>query len=196
MFLIRWVVAAIIVCVVFPYCLDTLASTWQRSSFIPSELVAVLAGSGLAIAMIFWKKPNWLIHTIIHESAHAIACFILRVKIRNFQASDGKGGVVVHDKTGPIRSTIISLAPYTIPLVLIPLFIATWFIDGERAQMTLSGCISFAFIHHLHGLFHNIRLNFWGKQADLTKAGRILSIVCIASCLVLVTAWTLKVLTV
>ena len=194
MFVIRWVIALVIFCSVLPWSVHLLEQTWQQRNFMPTHGLAVLSGLFLGIALVFWKKPNWLIHTLIHESAHAIACLMLGVRIRNFQASDGKGGMVVHDKTGPVRSTIISLAPYTLPLILIPLFIAHLFIQDAHYRLVLSGLICFAFVHHVHGLYHNIRLNFWGKQADLSKAGKPLSIACISSCLALVTAWTLRVL--
>ena len=194
MFIMRWIIALIICCTVLPWSVHLLDQTWQQRHFVPTHGLAVLSGLFLGIALVFWKKPNWLIHTLIHESAHALACLLLGVRIRNFQASDGKGGMVVHDKTGPIRSTIISLAPYTIPLILIPLFIIDVFLRDPTHVLIMSGLISFAYVHHLHGLYHNVRLNFWGKQADLSKAGKALSIACICSCLALVSAWTIRVL--
>ena len=194
MFIIRWVIAAIILCSVLPWSFHILQQSWDGRYFLPRDGLAVLIGIALGIGLIFLKKPNWLIHTLIHETAHVIACLLLGVRIRNFQASDGKGGAVVHDKTGPIRGTIISLAPYTLPLVLIPLFIVHVFVTDPWHHVFMSGLISLAFVHHLNGLFHNVRLNFWGKQSDLAKAGRPLSIACILSCLALVTAWTISVL--
>ena len=194
MFLIRWLIAAVIVCTVLPWSLHILSNNWDQHYFLPRDGIAVIVGAALGVLLVFAKKPNWLIHTLIHESAHALACLFLGVRIRNFQASDGKGGAVIHDKTGPVRGTIISLAPYTLPLILIPLFIIHIFISDPWYHVLMSGLISFAYVHHLHGLYHNVRLNFWGKQSDLAKAGRPLSIACIASCLALVTAWTIKVL--
>ncbi len=194
MFIVRWIIALLIMCSIMPWSIDILADNWKQRYFVPINGFSVLVGLLFGIALVLWKKPNWLIHTFVHESAHAIACLFLGVRIRNFQASDGKGGVVVHDKTGPVRSTIISLAPYTLPLTLIPLFVLHWFMTNPNYLTILSGFISFAYVHHLHGLYHNIRLNFWGKQADLSKAGKPLSIACIISCLALVTAWTIKVL--
>lgn len=187
-------IALLILCAILPWSLHILVDSWQHRLFQPADGLAILIGLFAGVVLMFWKKPNWLIHTLIHESAHALACLLLGVRIRNFQASDGKGGMVVHDKTGPIRSTIISLAPYTLPLVLIPLFITHYFTSDRQTLLILSGFISFAYVHHLHGLYHNVRLNFWGKQADLSKAGKPLSIACISSCLALVTAWTIRVL--
>ena len=194
MFLIRWIIALLIACLVLPWCFHLLGDAWSSRKFIPRDGLAVMLGCGIGIAFILWKKPNWLIHTFIHESAHAITCLLLGVRIRNFQATDGRGGAVVHDRTGPIRSTIISLAPYTLPLTLIPLFLLHAIMSDPFYTSLLCGAISFTYIHHLHGLYHNVRLNFFGKQADLSKAGKPLSVACIISCWALVTTWTIKVL--
>ena len=128
------------------------------------------------------------------EACHAIACILLGVRIHNFQATDGDGGAVIHDKTDPLRTIIIALAPYTLPLLLAPVLIARSLIGPGTGEMILTGVAGFLLVQHLHGLYHNVRLNFWGRQADLTRAGKLLSIGVIASCLCVVLAWWLHVI--
>ena len=143
----------------------------------------------------FMEKPNWLIHTLIHEACHALMCIIFFVKIHDFRATHGQGGVVAHDKTDPLRHLFILLAPYTIPLVLGPLLLARWYwADHPSAMPWLQAACAWAIIHHLHGLYHNIRINFWGKDADLTKAGKPLSVVVIATVLLATLGLTARVI--
>lgn len=167
---------------------------WNRLQLVdglPPYPAALGIGLACGVALILWKKPNWLIHTLIHEACHAIACVLLGVRVHNFQATDGKGGAVIHDKTDPLRTIIIALAPYTLPLLMAPVLIIRTLMDPGRAEMIVTGFVGFLLTDHLHGLYHNVRLNFWGKQADLTRAGKLLSIGVIASCLFLVLAWWL-----
>jgi hypothetical protein len=192
MFMIRWLIAAIMVVTVVPWSAQLVLDTWRHFQVGDIAHQLWIAGGFVAgILWIIWRRPNWLIHTFIHEACHALACLLLGVRIRNFQASDGKGGKVVHDKVDALRGTIIALAPYTLPLVLLPLLLWRAF-NGHLPW--LSGLVTFFWVYHLHGLYHNVRLNFWGKQADLSKAGKPLSIAAIATALFLVTAWTLRIL--
>ena len=158
----------------------------------PSHPQATAIGAGVGVALILWRKPNRLVHTLIHEACHAILCLVLCVPVRSFQASDGNGGQVVHDKTDPLRTILICLAPYTLPLLLAPALVASSWVPGGELRRVLAGLIALLYIHHLQGLFRNVRLNFWGTQADLSKAGKVLSLVSIATVLMLVTNWTLS----
>lgn len=169
----------------------TVQTCWER---LPTFPQATAVGAGIGLALILWRKPNRLIHTLIHEVCHAILCLLLLVPVRGFQASDGQGGQVIHDKTDPLRTILICLAPYTLPLLLAPALIANHWIDEPQQASILAGIIAFLYLHHVQGLVRNVRLNFWGKQADLTKAGKVLSLVAIPTVLLLVTDWTLRVL--
>ena len=182
--IIRLVIAGLLAFFALPWCVDYFWAaarnlTWPHDGWWPVSGMLVAAG------MVWWKRPSWLVHTILHETCHALVCWLLLVRIRNFQASDGQGGKVIHDKTDPIRSTIISLAPYTLPLLLLPVMIGHHFAHPQTRHWW-AFFAGFFLVHHLHGLFHNIRLNHRGAQADLVKSGRLLSLVVIAGVLLLV----------
>lgn len=194
MFLIRWLIALVIFATILPLSWTILVDTWGQVRGLMPHGGAIAIGIAAGIAWIIWRKPNWLLHTLVHEGCHAIACLLLGVKIHNFQASDGKGGVVIHSRTDPIRTTIIALAPYTLPLLLGIVLLLRWAIRDPAWAPWLSGLAGFFYVDHLHGLYHNIRLNFWGKQADLSRASKPLSIAAISSALCLTTAFTLWVL--
>ena len=57
-----------------------------------------------------------------------------------------------------------------------------------------SAAVAFLAITHLQSLYHNVRINLSGDQADLVKVGRPLSFVLIALVMMLVAAWTIRVL--
>ncbi len=156
---------------------------------------ALGAGLAVAAALVWWRKPNWLIHTVIHEAAHAVVCTLLGVRIRSFQATDGQGGAVIHARVDPLRTTIIALAPYTLPLLLGPALLARWLVPvPSTAGVILTFVVGFLSVHHLHGLYHNVRINFWGRQADLSRAGKLLSVVVILAVHALLAAAWLNVL--
>lgn len=159
----------------------------------PEYPLAVGIGLALGLILMLWKKPDWLIHTTIHELCHALACLILFVRIRGFATSDGEGGKVTYDApSDPFRDIIIGIAPYTFPLVLtIALLIHRFVPMTDPWPAIATGIASFAYLHHIHGLYHNIRINFWGSEGDLSRVGRPLSFVLIAGVLLLVSAWTI-----
>ena len=113
----------------------------------------------------------------------------------SFRVTGDQGGAVGHESVDPFRGTIISIAPYTLPLLLaIALGFRMWVDDPSHVRTFLSGFCGLLFIHHLQALYHNVRINMWGKQADLVKVGRPLSAVLIATALLFTTAWTVVVL--
>lgn len=181
-----------------PWCWQVLVHQWSTriagsSDPWPDHAQAVVIGTVLGVALAWWKRPNWFVHTAIHELCHLLACLLLLVRPRKFTVSDGSGGAVEYDApSDPFRGVIIAIAPYTLPLVLVLALLARRFVPVAGPwEAIASGVAAFAFIHHLQGLYHNIRLNFWGKDSDLVKTGRPLSAVLIAGVLLLVTAWTI-----
>jgi len=191
--LIRLVVAILLAITILPLCGAWLMDVWRALYWPPPDGAFLLVGLLLGAALVWWRRPNWLIHTFIHESCHALACWLTGVRVRSFQATDGSGGAVIHDKVDPLRSTIIALAPYTLPLLLAPVLILRGFVFRQPGpgRSTLTLLAGFLLVHHLHGLWHNVRLNFWGRQADLAKAGRPLSAVVISGLLCLIGVWWL-----
>lgn len=180
-----------------PWCAVLLAQTWtshlgHAGNIWPVHPLAAGLGTLISVALMLWKKPNWFIHTTIHEFCHLLACLMLLVRPHSFSTSNGDGGAVTYQHCDPLRDTLIALAPYTMPLVLTAALLIRRFVPGDAPWPALAtGFAAFAYFHHLQGLYHNVRLNFWGKETDLARAGRPLSLVLISGVLMLVTAWTM-----
>lgn len=199
--LLRFLLAVGLAVGALPFCVDLLLwvlrgiqaraqGDWRL--LLPNDAVGIAVGAGLGAGWMLMKRPNWLFHTFIHELCHAVACLVLRVKLLGFHATDGKGGMVEYMQPGVVRGTLIAIAPYTLPLLLAPaLGVRHAVHGGDWGGQISAGAVAFLWFTHLQGLWHNVRLNFTGEGADLVKVGRPLSMVLIAGCLLLVTAWTL-----
>lgn len=181
-----------------PWCWQMLARQWSTriagaDYALPEHHLAIAIGLVLGVGLALWKRPNWFLHTTIHEACHALLCLALFVRIRGFATSDGQGGAVTYDAPrDPLRGILIGIAPYTLPLLLTGALLGRRFVPAAGPWEALfSGLAAFFFFNHLQGLYHNIRLNFWGKESDLVKVGRPLSAVLITGTLLLVTAWTI-----
>lgn len=61
---------------------------------------------------------------ILHEFAHALACVLLGSKVFHVTYWSAKGGVVVHRRTRPLFSVIISLAPFFLNNAFAVLFLS------------------------------------------------------------------------
>lgn len=192
--LIRNALAGLLGFFALPWCLDVLLTTIHQHQTWPRFPAAVAAGLTFGIGLIFWRRPNHLAHTLIHEGCHALLCLMLFVRIRGIAATDGRGGEVEHDQTDPLRSALIAIAPYTIPLLLGPALLARlWWHEGWPG-MVLSGLCAFLYVTHIQGLVLNVRNNFWASDADLPRVGRFLALVLIAGVMLLLTAGVIDVL--
>lgn len=170
-----------------PSCLELLIQVARRCDRLPPDPLAVGLGLVLGVLWMLLKRPNWFYHTFIHETCHFLACVLLLVKVERFTVSNGKGGEVQYvPPFDPVRGTLISIAPYVLPLVLTPFLVARLFVIEGPWREILSALVAFAFLTHLHGLFHNIRLNFLPRDGDLAKAGHVLALVLITGSLLLV----------
>ncbi len=179
-----------------PICFDVLQWAAKVVVWPLPDSVASIAGAAVGLLFLFWRKPNGFVHTAVHELCHFITCLLVFVRPTGISITDGRGGAVEHIETDPIRSTLIQIAPYTLPLLLTPVLIVRQFIVIEPGpwRHALSAAVAFFAITHLQALYHNIRINISGEQADLVKVGRPLSFVLIALALMLVAAWTIRVL--
>ena len=177
-----------------PWCLSLLIASIERHAYWPRFPVAVGVGLGVGLILIFVRRQNLLFHTFVHEACHALLCLLTFVKIRGVAFTDGRGGQVDHDQADPVRTTLIAIAPYTVPLLLGPALLARLWWHQETAALILSGVCAFLYVTHLHGLALNIRLNFWGEQADLPRVGRFLALVLIIGSLLLLTTGIIEVL--
>lgn len=163
-----------------PWVGQRLILAWNYLELPLRDLPWLLGGSGLGLVLAWIRRPNAFLHTAIHETCHALVATLLGVRVRDLRISQGRGGMVVHDRTDPIRSTLIALAPYCLPLLLGPVLIARWWWPDPP---WLTGLGAWLVIQHLHGLWYNVRQNFFGQEADLTRIGKLLSLVLIVTCL-------------
>jgi len=181
-------------CSVVPAAAQVLKATVIHHRHPPLDAWWVGLGVALGLVVTVWHRPNWFIHTLIHETCHLLVATALLVPVHRLVVSDGRGGQVEHQATGPLRSALIALAPYTLPLVLAPLLLARALTAEGTARGILSAACALGYITHLTGLFHNLRLNLRDATGDLARVGRVLSLAVIATVLQLVTAWTCAVL--
>jgi hypothetical protein len=93
-----------------------------------------------------------------------------------------------------LRGALISLAPYAIPLVLGPLLLARALSPEGLVRSLLSAACAIAYVTHLTGLIHNVRLNLRDPKGDLAKVGRPLALTLILCMALLVTALAIAVL--
>ncbi len=179
-----------------PICFDVVQWAGRSIRWPLPDAIATIGGAAIGVLFLFWRRPNAFIHTAVHEFCHLIVCLVVFVRPTGITVTDGRGGAVEHLETDPVRSTLIQIAPYTLPLLLIPVLILRQFVitGPEPWRHALSAAAAFLFITHLQSLYHNVRINLSGDQADLVKVGRPLAFVLIVLVLMLVSAWTIRVL--
>jgi len=180
-----------------PICFDLLVWSARVLRFPLPDTIATIGGAVLGLAFACWRRPSWFAHTWVHEHAHVVVYALLHLRWPSgLYVTDGKGGEVEHFETDPIRGALVRIAPYTLPLLLTPVLLLRQFAvttPGPWRQV-LSGLAAFLVIHHLQALYHNIRINLSGDQSDLVKVGRPLSFVLIVLSVLLLAAWTIRVL--
>ena len=168
------------------------AGTWPEDA--PFLAAGLLVG---VLLMVINRRPRWLwwfSHTFLHELAHALACLALGVRIRSFKVTAGNGGAVVYDRTGPVRTTLIAMAPYTLPLLPLPLLIVQHLCGEAPWRGWISAACGWAMVAHLHGLWKNLRLNYAAADGDLAVSGRLLGLVLVVAALLLLAAAALAAL--
>ncbi len=173
-----------------PWCWSLLMRAWDGHSHggPPPHEYALCGGLVLGLALMFWRRPNLFLHTWLHESAHAMMCGLLWVRVGAISATAGNGGETRHAPVDPIRAVPILIAPYVLPLVLGPLLLARWLCPPGILQVVLTVVVGLAIGLHLHGLWLNLRHNTFGKDGDISRVGHLLSYALIASALLLTTA--------
>lgn len=195
--LIKFIVAIIVGITVLPWCAYLLADLWRNlPGWMPRQNSYATSGGLLVGVGLLWaRRPQAYIHTLIHETCHAILCIVFFVKINSFKVTDGNGGCVGHERVDPFRATFISIAPYTLPLLLGMVLLSRQYLTLDKLWLQITGALAgFLLIHHYHAVYHNVRINISGKQSDLVKVGRPLSFVLIACGLLLTTYWWLRVM--
>lgn len=175
-----------------PCCLDLLLEIIARHRHPPPHPWSLAGGLAAGLLFLLLRRPNRFLQTFLHEMAHGIACLVLWVKIDAFFASRNEGGFVRFEyrDSDPLRSTLIHLAPYVLPLALGPVLVVRLAVPPGPWQAACSALASFCYVLHLAGLVDDLRGNFWGPESDFAKAGRFLGLVLVLGSLILLTAAT------
>jgi hypothetical protein len=177
-----------------PWCAAMLLHVWREHvAGPPPDEVALLAGLTLGLISLLWARPNLLLHTWLHETAHALMCLLLFVRVGAITATAGKGGETRHE---PVRVRLlpILIAPYVLPLIAGPLLVARWLSPEGLLRTGLTFACGLGLFMHLHGLALNLRLNTVGANADLPRVGHLLAFALIIAALLLMAAAAVVVL--
>jgi hypothetical protein len=177
-----------------PWCWSLLVAVWTPLAGPPPDEVALAAGLLTGLVLVLWRKPNLLLHTWLHETAHALMCNLLLVRVSAISVSDGQGGAVRHEAVDPVRLVAILIAPYVLPMVAGPLLLARWLCDDGPLRIGLTFLCGIGLASHLDGLWLNLRLNTFGPGADLQRVGHLLASALIAAALLLLASAALVVL--
>ncbi len=188
------IVGPLVGVIVIPLSFYGLTLAWQQRMNPPVEDGAWVIGILIGVLLLGWRKPNLLLHTWLHETAHALMCVLLWVKVGSISASNGGGGSVRHARVGPLRTAAILIAPYVLPLLAGPVLLMRYLCDDGWMRIGLSGACGVVLILHLGDLWLNVRLNAFGKDADIPRVGYLLSLVLITSSLLLLSAAVITVL--
>jgi hypothetical protein len=193
--ILRFVVGLVLAVTAVPACLHLLVRTVQsQRTWASEDPLALAIGLCLGLLWLLWRTPNRFWHTWLHELAHAAACILLRVRLLGFKATDGRGGEVEHAACDPLRTTLIAIAPYSLPLLLVPALLTQWALPPGTAREIASAACGLLLVNHFQGLWLNLSLNFFGADSDLARTGRLLGLVLIAAALLLLMAWWIQVL--
>jgi len=193
-FLIDIVVGSLAGVMALPLAWLTLQWAWKTSTGQPVDDGALVIGLLVGILFLCWRRPNLMLHTWLHETAHALMCVLLWVRVGAMSASAGQGGEIRHAPVGPIRTTAILIAPYVLPLLAGPVLAVRYFCDPSWLRLGLTGLCGFVLIIHLSDLWLNVRLNAFGRDADIPRVGHVLSVVLIVASLLLLAAAAVVVL--
>ncbi|MCS6970750.1 MAG: hypothetical protein RMM29_07045 [Planctomycetota bacterium] len=194
--IVRFLIAVALAAGLGPLCWLVLEWAARGLAWPLPDTIATLGGAALGLLLALWRRPNWFFHTWLHEHAHLIVYVLLHWRTpTGLRVTDGRGGALEHFETDAVRATLVQIAPYTLPLLLLPVLALRHYgvVEPGPARQVMSALVGFLFLHHLQGLFYNVRINCTGDQADLVKVGRPLAFVLIVLALMLVTAWTLRV---
>lgn len=177
-----------------PWCWGVLTRRWGEVTGPPPEEHALFAGLMVGLVLAFWRRPNLFLHTWLHESAHALMCLLLFVRVGAIRASAGQGGEIRHEPVNLLRAIPILIAPYVVPMILGPILFARWLSPDGLLRSGLTFACGMALFMHLHGLMLNLRLNTVGAGADIPRVGHLLAFALIATSLLLIAAATVVVL--
>lgn len=129
------------------------------ASWLPFALGFVLYA---LVACAFCKFLGWdfgFAITFVHELNHMVFAALHLRKVSSFNAHESKGGEMTYaGKPTPL----IALAPYSVPLVSLPL-LPIGALVIESAAPWVAGAVGFTLAFHFHSLKHDFHLG----QTDL-----------------------------
>src|SRR4051812_13266574 len=71
-----FVLAVVLALTALPLLAGWAAATWRGAHGAPQDAAWFVGGILVAAALVWWRRPNWLVHTFVHESCHAVACLV------------------------------------------------------------------------------------------------------------------------
>jgi len=167
----------------------------QRAAAPPPDLWWVLLLGLIAGALVSWRLRNSVfVHAWVHEATHAVVAALLLVKVDFFVAKPDGSGQIQHASSGNLRNAIISLAPYSFPLVLGPMLLVREILRPGLPVAIASFLSAGAVVFHLAFLWRNLRVNFPRPGSDIAKTGRVASTGVIAVSLIWVLRWSMEAL--
>ncbi len=190
----RFLLGVVALITLLPAATMALGSVVAERQRAPPDPLWVAGGLLLGMGLMVLRRPNWFLHTLQHEACHLIACWGLGVRVHRLVASDGQGGEVSHSAVGPVRTGIIALAPYVLPLLLAPLLVARALVPEGTARSVLSAGCALAYPLHLVAVFHNVRLNLFDSKGDFAQVGRLFALAVTLGAALLTTAAAVAVL--
>jgi hypothetical protein len=196
---IRVLVAALAAYAAVPALWALLLRTWRQQVggppwYAPREPWALLCGLAAGIALLGWQRPNRFLRTFLHEACHALVCVLLFVPVHGFRATRTHGGEVVHARVDPFRDALIAIAPYTLPILLLPVLIIRIWVSAQPERFLLTAASVLVTMQHVAALPVAVATNWRPATGDLARVGRPLSVVLILLALlaladVLIRAW-------
>lgn len=157
-FLIGTIVAVALAAVTLPLTWIQVHDRLHLVQRVPPE-AGILTGAAILAVVVVALRPSILFRVVIHESAHTLFCLALGVPIKGFMASENDGGFVQHMRTGPVRTVLILIAPYTLPVLLAPALVFLMFADAGLPRQIATALVGFFTVIHLVHLTWNIRHN-------------------------------------
>lgn len=118
-------------------------------------------------AVLLWAKMDFL-ETFEHELGHTVVAFLFFNKVTHFFASSRLGGFVVFEKrSGAIGRTLITMAPYFLPVLTLPFLLIKPFMMAS-AHKAVDFFLGLTLAFHFIALSKEFRPSI---QSDIQKVG-------------------------
>ena len=116
-----------------------------------------------------------------HEACHALLC-VLRVPVSAIRGHRRRRWCRAHHRKVDLwRTTLITLAPYVISLLLMPLLLLLPWLSPGWLRLLVDGSAGLALIQHVRSLVPQLMNNWRSKESDCYRAGWLLSLAVIGA---------------